>query len=63
MKINSRDLACLQAHFNVSKEEIIKAISAVGNNMEDIEQYLMQRAKPHIVQLMRSNISMYALHE
>ena len=61
MKINPRDLACLQAHFKVSKEDIMDAISKVGNNMDEIEQYLTQKAKPHIVQLMRSPINEYAL--
>jgi hypothetical protein len=65
MKIKPRDLAYLQAYFNfkVSKEEIINAIYAVGNNMDDIEQYLTQRSKPHIVQLLHSNISLYTFQE
>jgi hypothetical protein len=61
MKIKQRDLACLQAHFKVSKDEIRDAISKVGNNMDDIGQYLTQKAKPHLVKLMYSSINEYAL--
>lgn len=53
--ISAKDLAYLQIHTGASKEEIQKAVAAVGNNSDDIEQYLQQQSKPHLIQLLNSN--------
>ena len=59
MVLSSKDLACLQIQLKASKEEIKMAIAAVGNRRDDIEQFLQRKAKPHIVQLLYSNISIH----
>jgi hypothetical protein len=62
MIITPKDLACLQIQFKVSKEVIQKAVAKVGNNRDEIEQYLQQQAKPHLVQLLNSNSLSYPNH-
>jgi hypothetical protein len=54
--INSTDLAYLQIQTGATKEEIQSAITAVGNNPDDIEQYLQQKSKPHLIQLLNSDV-------
>ncbi len=57
--ITEKDLACLQIQFKVSKDEIKKAVAKVGTDRDEIEQYLQQQAKPHLVQLLNSNSLSY----
>ncbi|MDQ7948743.1 MAG: DUF3606 domain-containing protein [Pedobacter sp.] len=59
MEISKTDLACLQLQLKASKEDIRRAIAAVGNKREHIEQYLQRKAKPHLVQILHSNVSIY----
>ena len=59
MLITNRDLYCLQVQLGVNKEQIKEAISAVGNNPSHIEQYIQQRAKPHLMQILNSQPSIY----
>lgn len=58
MLVTSRDIYCLQLQFGASKEQITKAIAAVGNNPIKIEQYLQQQSKPHIMQLLNSKVDL-----
>lgn len=59
MLITNRDLSCLLVQFGVNKEQIKEAISAVGNDPAQIECYLQQRAKPHLMQVLNSQTSIY----
>ena len=57
MSVRKRDLSYLQRQLGVSKEDIRKAIAHVGNNAEEIEQYLAKQARPQFVQwLHRQNL-------
>lgn len=59
MLITNRDLSCLLIQLGANKEQIKEAISAVGNDPSQIEQYLQQRAKPHLMQILNSQTSLY----
>lgn len=59
MLITNRDLYCLQVQLGVNKDQIKEAISAVGNNPSQIERYIQQRSKPHIMQLLNSQPNLY----
>ncbi len=50
MAIKNRDLLCLQRQLGVTKEELRKAVAAVGTNRDDIEYYLQQQKRSNFVQ-------------
>ena len=57
MSVRKRDLSYLQRQLGVTKEDVRKAIANVGNNADEIEQYLAQQARPQFVQwLHRKNV-------
>jgi hypothetical protein len=41
--VNKDEISFLKRHLGANKEDIIKAVSAVGNNLEKIEVYLLQQ--------------------
>ncbi|MFD0940753.1 hypothetical protein [Pedobacter boryungensis] len=41
--VNKDAISFLRRHLGANKEDIIKAVSAVGNNLEKIELYLLQQ--------------------
>ena len=41
--VNRDEISFLKRHLGANKEDIIKAVSAVGNNLEKIEVYLLQQ--------------------
>ncbi|MFA6276233.1 MAG: hypothetical protein WC622_05760 [Pedobacter sp.] len=41
--INKDEISFLKRHLGANKEDIIKAVSVVGNNLEKIEVYLLQQ--------------------
>lgn len=42
--VKERELTFLKRELNANKEDILKAISAVGNNRAKIELYLLQNS-------------------
>lgn len=59
MLVNPKDLLCLQIQLRATKEELQRAIAAVGTDCDEIEQYLQRQKKPHLVEILHSNIAVY----
>ena len=43
---NPDDLLYWSTHFRIGTDDLVRAVEAVGGNVEDIEQHLLSRGTP-----------------